>query len=110
MTEWWVNGPLGLEQGFTVARAPQGDGPLTLLLTLSGELSPRVEPDGKGIRLHRVDGAWVEVVNLATSDGVASDGFGHSVAGSSAADSGKLRRWLLPRIPFHYIQACWLTP
>ena len=27
VTEWYVNGPLGLEQGFTLARAPdQGEG------------------------------------------------------------------------------------
>jgi trimeric autotransporter adhesin len=38
LTEWYVNGPLGLEQGFTVARRPgQSHGrPLTLVLALSG--------------------------------------------------------------------------
>jgi hypothetical protein len=38
LQEWYANGPLGLEQGFTLPRAPSGDaaGPLTLSLALSG--------------------------------------------------------------------------
>ncbi len=34
--EWWANGPLGLEQGFEVARPPAGRGPLTLALAMPG--------------------------------------------------------------------------
>jgi hypothetical protein len=34
--EWWANGPLGLEQGFDVARRPAGSGALTLSLAVSG--------------------------------------------------------------------------
>jgi hypothetical protein len=39
VSEWYVNGPLGIEQGFTLARAPAGraPGPLTLAMTLSGD-------------------------------------------------------------------------
>jgi hypothetical protein len=33
LTEWYVNGPLGLEQGFNLESRPGGWGPLTLLLT-----------------------------------------------------------------------------
>jgi hypothetical protein len=36
--EWWVNGPLGLEQGFTLARRPAGPGALTLSLAVSGRV------------------------------------------------------------------------
>ena len=36
VTEWWANGPLGLEQGFDVARRPAGSGPLTFSLAVSG--------------------------------------------------------------------------
>jgi hypothetical protein len=38
LTEWYVNGPSGLEQGFTLASRPQrpADGPLTLSLAVSG--------------------------------------------------------------------------
>jgi FG-GAP repeat len=37
VSEWYANGPLGIEQGFTVARRPAGDRaqPLTLSLSLS---------------------------------------------------------------------------
>jgi hypothetical protein len=34
--EWWANGPLGLEQGFDLARRPAGAGALTLSLAVSG--------------------------------------------------------------------------
>jgi hypothetical protein len=34
--EWWANGPLGLEQGFDIARRPSGAGALTLALAISG--------------------------------------------------------------------------
>ncbi len=45
MTEWYENGPLGLEQGFTLAHRPgKANGqPLTLALELRGDLSP-LEP------------------------------------------------------------------
>lgn len=32
--EWWANGPLGLEQGFDLARRPAGSGALTLSLAV----------------------------------------------------------------------------
>jgi hypothetical protein len=40
LSEWYRNGPLGLEQGFTIARAPSGHpaGVLTLSMTLSGNV------------------------------------------------------------------------
>jgi FG-GAP repeat len=37
--QWFVNGPLGLEQGFTITRAPGGAGPLRLALGVSGGVS-----------------------------------------------------------------------
>jgi hypothetical protein len=41
VTEWYANGPLGLEQGFTLARPPaeRRSGELTLALSLSGDLA-----------------------------------------------------------------------
>jgi len=43
LREWYANGPLGLEQGFDVARPPRsGSGTLTLSLALSGGLLPRL--------------------------------------------------------------------
>ncbi|MGZ4248082.1 MAG: hypothetical protein ACXVUE_07215 [Solirubrobacteraceae bacterium] len=40
MTEWYANGPLGLEQGFTLGARPAGRraGPLTLSLAVSGNV------------------------------------------------------------------------
>ena len=44
--EWWVNGPLGLEQGFDVSARPrsgaQGGTALEIALTLSGNATPRL--------------------------------------------------------------------
>jgi len=47
LTEWYVNGPLGLEQGFTLAVPPERKqgGPLTLALALSGDLRAVAESD-----------------------------------------------------------------
>ncbi len=69
LTEWYVNGPLGLEQGFTLEARPalpspvsgEGSGvrdqPLTFALTLSGDVSASVDPGGDGLTLRRADGA-----------------------------------------------------
>jgi len=45
LTEWYVNGPAGLEQGFTLAEPPAGkhNGPLTIALALSGDLAAAPE-------------------------------------------------------------------
>jgi hypothetical protein len=41
LTEWYVNGPAGLEQGFTIRGRPgkQRSQPLTIAMTLSGDLT-----------------------------------------------------------------------
>ena len=43
LTEWYLNSPLGVEQGFTLERAPKRtDGePLTIAFILSGDLTRR---------------------------------------------------------------------
>jgi hypothetical protein len=53
LSEWYVNGPLGLEQGFTVVGAPAGHapGPLTLSITLSGNAHPSLSKGAHGITL-----------------------------------------------------------
>jgi hypothetical protein len=48
IAEWYVNGPLGLEQGFTVSQAGNNStGPLTVALALAGNMTARVNDDGK---------------------------------------------------------------
>jgi len=53
MTEWYVNGPAGLEQGFTLAEPPgrrRGE-PLTIALAVSGDLKATVDRDRAGVTL-----------------------------------------------------------
>ncbi len=45
--EWWANGPVGLEQGFDVARRPAGAGALTFSLSVSGRA--RVDRGGGAV-------------------------------------------------------------
>ena len=53
ITEWYVNGPFGLEQGFTLAARPQprGRGPLVLRLSVSSDLQGRVDADKRAVTL-----------------------------------------------------------
>ncbi len=53
LTEWYANGPAGLEQGFTVRRAPAGaaTAPLTLTLGLSGGAHGTLSPDARTLML-----------------------------------------------------------
>jgi trimeric autotransporter adhesin len=80
LTEWYVNGPMGLEQGFTIERAPgRADGePLTLALDLSGNLTASVDPGGSGLTLSRDGAAALRYASLSALD----------------ADRRELRAWL----------------
>ncbi len=51
LTEWYANGPLGLEQGFALGEPPAGKraGPLTLALSLGGSLTPSLERGGRSL-------------------------------------------------------------
>jgi trimeric autotransporter adhesin len=55
LTEWYVNGPLGLEQGFTLTSPParRAAGPLTLALSVSGNLDASVDEGSRGLALAR---------------------------------------------------------
>ncbi|MGA2253352.1 MAG: autotransporter-associated beta strand repeat-containing protein, partial [Thermoguttaceae bacterium] len=57
--EWYVNGPGGLEQGFTIPSPPQsqGGGSLTVVLALGGDLKGTVNEAGDGLTLTRPDGS-----------------------------------------------------
>jgi FG-GAP repeat len=53
LAEWYVNGPIGLEQGFTIARAPgnaQGQ-PLTIALEFSGDLVATMDSSRASVTL-----------------------------------------------------------
>ena len=60
LTEWYANGPVGLEQGFTIARRPTGAaGPLTLALSLGGSLHAQLTRDWQTLVLTARGGAAV---------------------------------------------------
>jgi hypothetical protein len=55
--EWYINGPLGLQQGFTVAEPPPAcSGVLKIAMAIDGALAGRVEADGRGVLLTGADG------------------------------------------------------
>lgn len=58
LTEWYVNGPLGLEQGITLQKRPgQADGrPLTIALAFEGDLTAAVDEGGTGLTLSGGEG------------------------------------------------------
>jgi hypothetical protein len=72
LTEWYVNGPLGLEQGFTL-QAPPGPRPsgelLTLALDVSGDVQPALDANGEGLTLQQADGrAALRYAGLSAHD------------------------------------------
>jgi len=70
LTEWYRNGPLGLEQGFTIARAPAGADrqPLTLAMALSGDVAGRLAPAGQTLTLGHAGGPTLRYGALTVTD------------------------------------------
>jgi hypothetical protein len=66
LTEWYANGPMGIEQGFDVAARPAAAaGPLTLSLALSGNLAAQLRSDSV---LLTGRGATLRYGNLLATD------------------------------------------
>ncbi|WP_076350093.1 beta strand repeat-containing protein [Paludisphaera borealis] len=60
VSQWFVNGPLGLQQGFTLAQRPAGGtsgAPLTVGLALGGDLTATADAGGTSVTLARADGS-----------------------------------------------------
>src|SRR5438128_2031979 len=70
LSEWYLNGPLGLEQGFTVARAPAAHGPttLTLSLALTGNAHARLSLGGERVTFSRAGSPALAYSGLRASD------------------------------------------
>jgi hypothetical protein len=83
VTQWYANGPLGLEQGFTVSRAPAHQGaaalltanqnqgaaaPLTLAIGLSGNTKASVGPNAGTITLTKAGTHALRYTNLSATD------------------------------------------
>jgi hypothetical protein len=86
VTEWYANGPLGLEQGFTVARPKLGGtGALRLSLAVSGDLRASLADQGRAVNLEH-DGRAV----LAYRNLVASDARGRALPARLVLDGNRL--------------------
>ncbi|MEM7247314.1 MAG: thrombospondin type 3 repeat-containing protein [Acidobacteriota bacterium] len=59
VVEWYHNRLEGLKQGFTVAHAPTGHGPLVVDLELAGDLTPWLSPAGDAVDLRDATGRSV---------------------------------------------------
>lgn len=63
--EWYANGPLGLEQGFDVARRPAGSGSLRLELSVSGDARAQL---GDGGVVFSAPGSSLRYAGLIATD------------------------------------------
>ncbi len=70
VSAWYVNGPLGLEQGFTVARPRDRDvsGPLTLALGIGERVPVSLGREGHSARFGRARGAALRYSGLSATD------------------------------------------
>jgi hypothetical protein len=69
LSEWYANGPLGLEQGFTLTARPAGrrTGPLTLALALSGNARAVLSRDLRAVTFSHA-GSSVSYRGLVATD------------------------------------------
>jgi phosphodiesterase/alkaline phosphatase D-like protein len=70
LSEWYANGPLGVEQGFTLERAPAAHhaGPLTLSLALAGNARATLAPGGQSITLSHPSAPTLRYGDLSATD------------------------------------------
>jgi hypothetical protein len=70
LSEWYANGPLGLEQGFTIPRAPSGHpaGALTLSMALSGNAHAALGAGGQSVSLSRRGAPVLRYSGLSATD------------------------------------------
>jgi FG-GAP repeat protein/putative Ig domain-containing protein len=74
--EWYVNGPDGLEQGFTLSEPPgerQSGAPLRLALEVSEGWRAEARDDGQQVTLRGADGQAVEYSKLFARDSMGRD-------------------------------------
>jgi FG-GAP repeat len=70
LTVWYANGPLGLEQGFTVTHAPTSGagGPLAVVFAISGNVRPKLTEGGRGLTFARAGRTVLRYAALQASD------------------------------------------
>ena len=85
LTEWYVHGPAGLEQGFTLAEAPPG----------SAQLSLELEVAAEGYEVHAVSDQRIELTSgersIVVSGLYAYDAAGRMLPARMALSEGSLR-------------------
>jgi hypothetical protein len=76
LSEWYSNGPLGVEQGFVLARAPAGEasGPLTLAVAITGNGREAIAAGGRAVTFTDVAG-----IGLRYGELIARDADGHTL-------------------------------
>lgn len=70
ISEWYANGPLGLEQGFTIAKRPAGaaTGTLVLAIAVSGNMRATLARNRGSLELSRGWGTDLRYPDLGASD------------------------------------------
>ena len=89
LTEWYVNGSQGVEQGFTLARRPGTDrdsDPLVIALGVSGELLPAQGPGEDSVRFESGKGVVLRYGGLT-----AWDARGHVLPSRLEVRAGEVR-------------------
>ncbi|HXM87492.1 MAG TPA: DUF6531 domain-containing protein, partial [Solirubrobacteraceae bacterium] len=68
-SEWYVNGPAGLEQGFTLAQAGRNHpSDFTIAMTVSGSANPGLIGKGTGVTLSHAGNAPITYGDLTATD------------------------------------------
>jgi len=86
MEEWYVNGPLGLEQGFTLAAPEPGTGDLEIAVAIDGDLRPQWNDERLVVEL--IDGRDRAV--LQVSDLFATDATGQLLPTTLTVQNGNV--------------------
>jgi trimeric autotransporter adhesin len=87
LQEWYANGPRGLEQGFTIAHAPDhATGPLTLVVGVIGGARASLDAGGRSATLRASGGTGA----LGYGGLSAQDAAGDPLGSSMAVEHGKL--------------------
>jgi hypothetical protein len=96
LREWYANGPLGVEQGFTIARpSSHVRGPLTLSMAVSGNSQALLADGGQSVTFRHSGSSTLRYSGL-----VATDAHGRLLHSWLALDAGRL----LLRVDVHGAQ------